>query len=93
MTCPPRCGDSTTSRHHHEAEPNAYAGESSSTSTIATPSERRGTFSLVGVSLLMGLVGKNAILLVDYTHTLRKRGESRLEALLEAGPTRLPPSS
>jgi HAE1 family hydrophobic/amphiphilic exporter-1 len=48
-------------------------------------------FSLLGVSLLMGLVGKNAILLVDYTDTLRKRGESRLDALLEAGPTRLRP--
>jgi hydrophobic/amphiphilic exporter-1 (mainly G- bacteria), HAE1 family len=40
---------------------------------------------------LMGLVGKNAILLVDYTHTLRKRGASRLAALLTAGPTRLRP--
>jgi hydrophobic/amphiphilic exporter-1 (mainly G- bacteria), HAE1 family len=39
----------------------------------------------------MGLVHKNAILLVDYTDTLRKRGESRLAALLEAGPTRLRP--
>ncbi len=48
-------------------------------------------FSLLGVSLLIGLVGKNAILLVDYTDTLRKRGEGRLEALLEAGPTRLRP--
>jgi HAE1 family hydrophobic/amphiphilic exporter-1 len=48
-------------------------------------------FSLLGLSLLMGLVGKNAILLVDYTDTLRKRGDTRLEALLEAGPTRLRP--
>jgi HAE1 family hydrophobic/amphiphilic exporter-1 len=48
-------------------------------------------FALLGLSLLMGLVGKNAILLVDYTDTLRKRGASRLEALLEAGPTRLRP--
>jgi len=48
-------------------------------------------FALLGLSLLMGLVGKNAILLVDYTDTLRKRGDSRLAALLEAGPTRLRP--
>ena len=48
-------------------------------------------FSLLGVSLLMGLVGKNAILLVDYTDTLRKRGNTRMDALLEAGPTRLRP--
>ncbi|MHB8621170.1 MAG: efflux RND transporter permease subunit, partial [Chloroflexota bacterium] len=48
-------------------------------------------FSLLGFTLLLGLVGKNAILLVDYTDTLRKRGESRTDALLEAGPTRLRP--
>jgi HAE1 family hydrophobic/amphiphilic exporter-1 len=41
--------------------------------------------------LPVALVGKNAILLVDYTNTLRKRGLSRREALLEAGPVRLRP--
>ena len=48
-------------------------------------------FSLLGFSLLIGLVGKNAILLVDYTDTLRKRGADRNSALLEAGPARLRP--
>jgi HAE1 family hydrophobic/amphiphilic exporter-1 len=48
-------------------------------------------FSLLGVAVLVGLVGKNAILLVDYTDTLRRRGVPRREALLEAGPTRLRP--
>ena len=48
-------------------------------------------FALLGFTLLMGLVGKNAILLVDYTDTLRRRGRSRTEALVEAGPTRLRP--
>src|SRR5579859_1288182 len=48
-------------------------------------------FSLLGIAMLVGLVGKNAILLVDYTDILRKRGVSRTEALLEAGPTRLRP--
>ncbi len=48
-------------------------------------------FSMVGLIMLTGLVAKNAILLVDYTNTLRKRGYSRTEALLEAGPTRLRP--
>jgi len=47
--------------------------------------------SMIGMILLTGLVGKNAILLVDYTNTLRKRGFARNEALLEAGPTRLRP--
>jgi HAE1 family hydrophobic/amphiphilic exporter-1 len=48
-------------------------------------------FSLLGFTLLIGLVGKNAILLVDYTATLRKGGMSRTDALVEAGPTRLRP--
>ena len=39
----------------------------------------------------MGLVKKNAILLVDYTNVLRERGLSRREALLQAGPVRLRP--
>jgi HAE1 family hydrophobic/amphiphilic exporter-1 len=47
--------------------------------------------SMIGMILLTGLVGKNAILLVDYTNTLRKRGLQRNEALLQAGPTRLRP--
>jgi HAE1 family hydrophobic/amphiphilic exporter-1 len=46
------------------------------------------TLSMIGMILLTGLVGKNAILLVDFTNTLRKRGLSRNEALLQAGPTR-----
>jgi HAE1 family hydrophobic/amphiphilic exporter-1 len=48
-------------------------------------------FSLIGCIMLMGLVGKNAILLVDYTNTLRQRGLGRHEALLEAGYVRLRP--
>lgn len=53
--------------------------------------ERVSIFSLIGVIMLMGLVTKNAILLVDYTITLRNRGMSREEALLKAGPVRLRP--
>ena len=51
-------------------------------------------FSLIGfigVIALVGLVGKNAILVVDYTNTLRSRGRNRHDALVEAGPTRLRP--
>ncbi len=47
--------------------------------------------SMIGIISLMGLVTKNAILLVDYTGTLRQRGLSRTDAILEAGPTRLRP--
>ncbi len=53
--------------------------------------ERISIFSLIGVIMLMGLVTKNAILLVDYTITLRHRGMTREEALMKAGPIRLRP--
>jgi HAE1 family hydrophobic/amphiphilic exporter-1 len=53
--------------------------------------ERIQIFSLIGIIMLMGLVTKNAILLVDYTITLRHRGMTREEALLKAGPIRLRP--
>ncbi|RYG33758.1 efflux RND transporter permease subunit [bacterium] len=46
---------------------------------------------IIGLVTLTGLVGKNAILLVDYANTLRDRGRSRHDALVEAGPTRLRP--
>ena len=45
----------------------------------------------IGLIVLTGVVGKNAILLVDYTNTLRGRGRNRHDALVEAGPTRLRP--
>ncbi|HEX2032952.1 MAG TPA: efflux RND transporter permease subunit [Chloroflexota bacterium] len=48
-------------------------------------------FSLIGVIMLTGVVSKNAILLVDYTNTLRKAGRTTRQALLEAGPVRLRP--
>jgi HAE1 family hydrophobic/amphiphilic exporter-1 len=47
--------------------------------------------SLIGLIMLMGLVTKNAILLVDFTKTLRFRGMARREALITAGRTRLRP--
>jgi HAE1 family hydrophobic/amphiphilic exporter-1 len=48
-------------------------------------------FSMLGVAVLLGLVGKNAILLVDRTHRLRESGLDRSAALLAAGPSRLRP--
>lgn len=47
--------------------------------------------AMIGVIMLMGLVTKNAILLVDFANTLRARGYRREDALEEAGPTRLRP--
>ncbi|MCO6045226.1 efflux RND transporter permease subunit [Aeoliella sp. ICT_H6.2] len=48
-------------------------------------------FSMIGMVMLLGLVTKNAILLVDYTNLLRRGGMDRDEALKKAGPVRLRP--
>lgn len=48
-------------------------------------------FSMIGMIMLMGLVTKNAILLVEYTNQLRGRGMGKTDALLKAGPVRLRP--
>lgn len=48
--------------------------------------------SLIGLIMLMGLVTKNAILLVDYAKVLQRRdGLARREAVIQAGRTRLRP--
>lgn len=50
-----------------------------------------GLPAMIGVILLMGLVTKNAILLVDSANELRARGRAAADALLEAGASRLRP--
>ncbi len=50
-----------------------------------------GMMANIGVIMLMGLVTKNAILLVDFTKQQRAQGVERNEALLIAGKTRLRP--
>jgi multidrug efflux pump subunit AcrB len=48
--------------------------------------------AMIGIILLMGLVTKNAILLLDRALTrVRELGEPPLQAVLEAGPERLRP--
>ncbi len=47
--------------------------------------------SMIGLIMLMGLVTKNAILLVDFTNQARREGASRTNALIKAGTTRLRP--
>src|SRR6478672_3199216 len=47
--------------------------------------------SLIGVILLMGIVAKNAILLIDFAKWGTERGMGRHEALVEAGRIRLRP--
>jgi len=53
--------------------------------------ENLGLFSLIGLIMLLGLVSKNAILVIDFTERMRAQGLSRREALLRAGPIRLRP--
>src|SRR5690606_12896693 len=48
--------------------------------------------AMIGIILLMGLVTKNAILLIDRAiERVREHGETPLQAILEAGPERLRP--
>jgi HAE1 family hydrophobic/amphiphilic exporter-1 len=48
-------------------------------------------FSLLGLIMLMGLVTKNAILIVDFTNQLKEKGMYYKDALIEAGKTRMRP--
>jgi HAE1 family hydrophobic/amphiphilic exporter-1 len=48
-------------------------------------------FSIIGFIMLMGLVTKNAILLVDFVNQERRAGKARLDAVLAAGRIRLRP--
>lgn len=48
-------------------------------------------FVMIGFMLLMGMVGKNAVLLVDFANEAMEKGKSADEALIEAGEKRLRP--
>ncbi|MNK06221.1 Multidrug resistance protein MdtC [compost metagenome] len=49
-------------------------------------------FSMIGLLLLMGIVKKNSILLIEFTNTVRDRGNGTADgALMEACPVRLRP--
>jgi multidrug efflux pump subunit AcrB len=50
-----------------------------------------GLFALIGIVLLMGLVTKNAILLVDFTLDAMHQGKPRFKALIESGVSRFRP--
>jgi len=47
--------------------------------------------SMIGVILLMGIVAKNAILLIDFAKWAGEKGMDRKTAIIEAGGTRLRP--
>ena len=48
-------------------------------------------FSIIGIIMLMGLVCKNAILLIDFIKEAIANGQSRHQAIMQAGQTRLRP--
>jgi hydrophobe/amphiphile efflux-1 (HAE1) family protein len=48
-------------------------------------------FSVIGIVMLMGLVTKNAILLVDFANHGQRAGRNQFDALMEAGRVRLRP--
>ncbi|QJD98226.1 efflux RND transporter permease subunit [Mucilaginibacter robiniae] len=58
---------------------------------LALSMETLNIFSIIGVIMLLGLVSKNAILIVDFTNHLKEQGRPVEEALVEAGKERLRP--
>lgn len=58
---------------------------------LALTMETLNIFTIIGMIMLLGLVAKNAILIVDLTNHLKEKGASVTDALIEAGKERLRP--
>jgi len=58
---------------------------------LALTMDTLNVFSIIGMIMLLGLVSKNAILIVDFTNQLKSEGHGVEDALLEAGKERLRP--
>jgi HAE1 family hydrophobic/amphiphilic exporter-1 len=58
---------------------------------LALTNNSIGIFTILGLIMLMGLVAKNAIILVDFTNHLKAEGKSTIEALVLANHARLRP--
>lgn len=58
---------------------------------LALAKQSLSIFSILGLIMLVGLVGKNAILVVDFTNNLRTKGLELKEALIEATRLRFRP--
>lgn len=58
---------------------------------LLTFNKELGMMALIGIIMLMGIVTKNAILIVDFIITMRERGYSRKEAVLRGAQVRLRP--
>jgi multidrug efflux pump subunit AcrB len=50
-----------------------------------------GMISVIGIIFLLGLLDKNALLLMDYANQLREKGMNRMDAIIETGAVRLRP--
>lgn len=58
---------------------------------LALTNNSIGVFTILGLIMLMGLVAKNAIILVDFTNHLKAEGKDTKEALILANHARLRP--
>jgi len=58
---------------------------------LALTNNTLNIFTILGIIMLIGLVCKNAIMLVDYTNQRRKAGENMRTALIQANHARLRP--
>jgi HAE1 family hydrophobic/amphiphilic exporter-1 len=58
---------------------------------LSLSSSNMGIFTMLGMLMLLGLVAKNAILIVDFTNQLKAQGQKTKDALLEAVRTRMRP--
>ncbi|MFZ5552469.1 MAG: efflux RND transporter permease subunit [Bacteroidota bacterium] len=58
---------------------------------LALSNNTLNLFTILGLIMLIGLVAKNAIILVDFTNQRKKEGSSTFQALLDANRARLRP--
>lgn len=58
---------------------------------LALTNNNLGIFTILGLIMLIGLVAKNAIILVDFTNQMKAEGKSTREALILANHARLRP--
>nr|WP_199076241.1 efflux RND transporter permease subunit [Pedobacter sp. ASV19] len=58
---------------------------------LALANQSLGIFTILGLIMLIGLVAKNAIILVDFTNQMKAEGKSTHEALILANHARLRP--
>ena len=58
---------------------------------LALSAKSLSLFSIMGIIMLMGLVAKNAILVVDFANGLQEQGKKAREAIIEATSVRFRP--